>query len=92
MIPETLRLYNEVYGDDWLGNMMEDSTLRNVVKFYSEMATCAFFIKVPHVAFYFVCKVVQLSLQNGVCQHTPLAFLQLSNIIHQGGNGIEFAQ
>jgi hypothetical protein len=92
MIPETLRMYGEVYGDDWLGKNMEDNTLRNVIKFYSEMATCAYFIKVPHIVAYFVCKVVQLSLQNGVCQHTPLAFLQLSNIINLGGNNVAFAQ
>lgn len=92
MIPETLRMYDEVYGDDWLGKKMEDMTLRNVVKFYSSMATSAFFCKPPHIVAYFVCKVVQLSLQNGVCQHTPLAFLQLSNIIIQDGNNTACAQ
>ncbi len=92
MIPETLRKYDEVYGDDWLGKKMEDYTLRYVVRFYVQMITSAFFFKVPHIVAYFVCKVVQLSLQNGVCQHTPLSLLQLSNVLIRSGNNAQCAQ
>lgn len=114
MIPETLKMYDEVYGDDWLGKKIEDSTLRNIVKFYSAseslgvllvlcftqiltklfapVGTSAFFFKVSHIVAYFVCKAVQLSLKNGVCQHTPIAFLQLSNIIERGGQNVACAQ
>eukprot|EP00984_Skeletonema_dohrnii_P009487 scaffold3626_cov69-Skeletonema_dohrnii-CCMP3373.AAC.1 len=72
MIPETLRKYDKVYCDDWLGKKMEDYTQRYVIRFYGQM-------------------VAQLSLENGVCQHTPLVFLQLSIIIMRSGNNIACA-
>jgi len=81
MIPETLRMYSEVYGDDWLGQKMEDTTLSNIIKFYSAMASAAYFCKPSHMVAYFVCKMVQLSLQKGVCQYTPLALMQLTSIV-----------
>jgi len=81
MIPETLHMYAQVYGDDWLEKKMEDTTLCYIIKFYSSMANAAYFCKHPHMVAYFVCKMVQLSLRNGVCQHTPLAFMQLSSIV-----------
>ena len=79
MIPETLSMYSEVYGDDWLGRKMEDTNICSIIKFYSAIATAAFFCKPTHLGGYFACKVVQISLQNGVCEHTPLAFMQLSS-------------
>ena len=88
MIPETLRKYDEVYGDDWLGKKMEDYTLRYVVRFYGQMITSAFFFKVPHFVAHFTCKAVQLSLQNGVCKYTPLSLLQLSNVLVRSGNAL----
>ncbi|KAK1733892.1 putative AAA ATPase [Skeletonema marinoi] len=91
MISETLRKYDEVYCDDWLGKKMEDYTLRYVIRFYGQMATSAYFFKVSHIVAYFVCKGAQLSLENGVCQHTPLVFLQLSSIIMRSGNNIACA-
>ncbi len=92
IIPETLRKYDEVYGDDWLEKKVEDCTLRYVVRFYGHMITSAFFFKLPHVVTYFACKAVQLSLQNGVCQYTPLSFLQLSNVLIRSGNNAQCAQ
>ncbi len=81
MIPETLSMYSEVYGDDWLDKKMEDPTLSHILEFYSAIATATFFCKPLHWVAYFVCKMVQMSLRNGVCQHTPLAVMQLSYII-----------
>ncbi len=92
IIPETLRKYDEVYGDEWLGKKMEDYTLRYAVRFYGHMITSAFFFKLPHVVTYFACKAVQLSLQNGFCQYTPLSFLQLSNALIRSGNTAQCAQ
>ena len=80
MVPETLSMYSEVYSDDWLGRKMEDTKLCNIVKFYSVIATAAYFCKPSHIIGYFVCKMVQISLQNGVCEHTPLALMQLSTM------------
>ena len=88
MIPETLRKYDEVYGDEWLEKKMEDYTLRYVVRFYGQMITSAFFFKAPHIVSYYTCKAVQLSLQNGVCKYTPLSLLQLSNVLVRSGNAL----
>ena len=86
MIPETLSMYSEVYGDDWLGRKMEDSKLCNIVKFYSVISTAAYFCKPSHMVAYFVCKMVQISLQNGVCEHTPQALMQLSTMVIRMNN------
>ena len=80
MIPETLSMYSNVYSDDWLGRKMEDEKLCNIIKFYSIISTAAYFCKPSHMIGYFVCKMVQISLQNGVCEHTPLALMQLSTM------------
>ena len=92
IIQETLRKYDEVHSDDRLGKKMEDCTLRYVVKFYAQMVTSAFFFKVPHIITYFVCKAVQISLDNGVCQYTPLSFLQLANMIIRNASNASLAQ
>ena len=89
MIPETLRMYAEVYGNDWLGRKMEDTNLCNIIKFYSAIATAAFFCKPTHMGF-FVCKLVQMSLQNGICEHTPLALMQLSSIAFNATVDVRF--
>lgn len=92
MIPETLKMYSETYGNDWIGKKMEDRTLCYIVKFYSSLAFAAYFCKAPHLVAYFICKVGQMSLQNGVCKHTPLAFLLISDIISRDGNNVALAQ
>ena len=35
MVEDTLKMYEEVYDDDWLERRMEDENLQIVVKFYS---------------------------------------------------------
>lgn len=85
MVPETLKEYNEIYGDEWLGRKVEDSKVHSIVGLYTQMTTCAFLFKAPHIVAYFVCKGVQISLRNGVCEHTPLAFIHLSNVLTRSG-------
>ena len=80
MLPETLSMYSKVYGDDWLGRKMEDTNLCSIAKFYSVISTAAYFCQPAHMVAYFTCKLVQISLQNGICEHTPLALMQLSSI------------
>ncbi len=80
MVPETLNMYTEVYGDDLLGKKKDDS-LCYVMKFYNIMATAAHFFKPSHIVVYIICKMVQMSLRHGVCQETPLAMMQLSSFV-----------
>ena len=80
MIAETLSVYSGVYGTDWHGRKMVDTKFCNIVKFYSAIVTAAYFCKPSHTVGYYICKVVQMSLRNGVCEYTPLALVQLSTI------------
>ena len=77
MVEDTLKMFEEVYDDDWLQRRMEDETLRIVVKFYSVIILLAYFCRSRNTAMYFICKSVQLSLRNGACAYTPLSLLQL---------------
>ena len=92
MITETLRTYDESYGEEWLGKSMKDCTQQHAVKFYGAMATAAFFSKDENMIHYTICMMVKLSLQHGACQDTPIAFLKLSNMINKDGNNAALAQ
>jgi hypothetical protein len=72
-IAETISMYNQVCEDDngWLKREVDDSKERIVDKFYGTIATACFFSNRKKMLAYFACKGFQLSLRNGVCQHTP---------------------
>ena len=72
-IAETINMYNQVCEDDngWLKREVDDSKERIVDKFYLNFATACFFSNRKKMLAYFACKGFQLSLRNGVCQHTP---------------------
>ena len=72
-IAETISMYNQVCEDDngWLKREMDDSKERIVDKFYGTIATACYFSNRKKMLAYFACKGFQLSLRNGVCQHTP---------------------
>ena len=72
-IAETISMYNQVCEDDngWLKREVDDSKERIVDKFYLNFATACFFSNRKKMLAYFACKGFQLSLRNGVCQHTP---------------------
>ena len=78
MVEDTLKMYEEVYDDDWLERKMEDKTLLTTLQFYSSIAYASFYCKSYSMVVYFICKSVQLSLRNGICEHTPLSFLQFT--------------
>ena len=77
-IAETINMYNQVCEDDngWLKREVDDGKERIVDKFYLTIATASYFSNKKKMLAYFSCKGFQLSLRNGVCQHT------LSNAIH----------
>jgi hypothetical protein len=72
-IAETISMYNQVCEDDngWLKREVDDSKERIVDKFYGTIATACYFSNRKKMLAYFACKGFQLSLRNGVCQHTP---------------------
>jgi predicted ATPase len=76
---ETINMYNQVCGnnDDWLKREMASNN-RTIDKFYGAISTASYFCKKKNMLVYFCCKGFQLSLQNGICQHTPLAAFQFA--------------
>ena len=93
IIQETLSMYSEVYSDDWLERKMDDTNLRNIVKFYSIFTTAAYFCKqsYAYAPSYFLCRMVQISLRNGVCGYTPLALMKLSLIVFNNSKDNTFS-
>ena len=92
MIAETLKMYHSVYDDDWLKTKMEDKNLQSVIKIFVPMYVLATFCQPDLMAHYFICKAVQLSLQNGLCRYTPISFLNFSSIINRDGSHAKLAQ
>ena len=81
IVPETLYKVEKGYNVEWLGKKIKDESVSRILEFYTALVTASYFFKQPHVMAFFVCKMVNLSLQHGVCKHAPLAFLQLANIV-----------
>ena len=81
IVPETLYKIEKGYNEEWLGKKIENASIRQILKFYTALISASYLFKAPHVMAYFVCRTVQLSLKYGVSKYTPLAFLQLSNIV-----------
>lgn len=74
-LQETLTMYEEIYGDEWIKNRLEDKKIQIIAKIYNLFVIACFLCKERHIHAYHMCKAVQLSLQNGVCHHTPLALI-----------------
>jgi hypothetical protein len=86
MIAETLNMYSEVYDDAWSKKGMKDNTIRNIVKFYCVITSAAFFCRPKSMLVYFVCRSVQLSLQEGNCQRSPQSLIQFAMITMSDDN------
>ncbi len=82
MIIETINTYKQVCGDndDWLKRKEMASSNRTIERFYNLIvaASYRYFPTRKIMLAYFCCKEFQLSLQNGICQHTPLSALQFA--------------
>ena len=86
LVQNTLKRYTEVYGDDWLGKEMSDTTLCYTMKFYTLIANSIYFSQHKLVVAYYLCKAVQLSFNHGVCKYTPRALVILSSFVVQFDN------
>eukprot|EP00985_Skeletonema_marinoi_P029067 scaffold26635_cov209-Skeletonema_marinoi.AAC.1 len=88
MAKDTLTMYEEVDDDDWLERKMEDETFHTKLQFYTSIAYSSFFCKSYSLLVYFTCKAVQLSLQKGICEHTPLSLLQFTGVVANNDNAV----
>ena len=78
MVAETQAMYEGVYNDEWLKKRIEDQNILTIAKFYNACVLASFLCKSYSMVVYHVCKAVQLSLQNGTCQYTPLALVHFA--------------
>ena len=88
MAKDTLTMYEEVDDDDWLERKMEDETFHTKLQFYTSITFSSFFCKSYSLHVYFTCKAVQLSLQKGICEHTPLSLLQFTGAVANTDNAV----
>jgi hypothetical protein len=88
MLEETLKMYEEV-GDKWLkGEKTVDKTLQTTLQFYNLIVLASYFCKSYSMVAYFTCKAMQLSLQRGLCDHTPLALIQFTTVLNKDENAM----
>ena len=79
MVAETLSIYKEVYNEeDRIHKMLEDEKIRTITKIYNLFVTACFLCKQEHIMIYHMCRAAQLSLQNGACEYTPIAFARFA--------------
>jgi hypothetical protein len=78
MLADTLTMYEEVYNDEWINKKLEDEKIRTIAKIYNTFVIACFLCKPRHILVYHMCRAVQLSLQNGTCQYTPLALIHFA--------------
>ena len=84
MLAETLTMYKEVYDEEgWINKRLEDEKIRTIAKIYNTFVTICFLCKQKHIVMFHMCRAVQLSLQNGACQHTPLALIRFAGCCAQ---------
>ncbi|KAL3810773.1 hypothetical protein ACHAXA_011785 [Cyclostephanos tholiformis] len=76
----TLELVKNVSCEDLMKMTKMDERLNLFMHFYTIMGTAAFFIK-PTSSFFIVCKMVQLTMRNGLCEYSILGFVHLSAVL-----------
>ena len=89
IINETFDAYDAVDGEVWLRReKTDDKTLDMTLQIYMAIVFASHFIKPYHIALYFACKAVQLSLKKGVCEHTALAIVQFAAGVIKDSNAV----
>lgn len=83
ILTETLAMYDTVYGEEWLVKKLEEEKIRTIALIYNKCVIACFLCKKRNVLIYHMCRAVQLSLQNGTCQYTPLALVHLAGYAMQ---------
>ena len=71
-------MYDTVYGEEWLVKKLENDKNRTIALIYNKCVIACFLCKMRNIFIHHMCRAVQLSLQNGTCQYTPLALIHLA--------------
>ena len=88
MVTDTLNMYADV-GTKWLeGEKTNDKTLNTTLQLYRAIALASFFCKSYNMVVYFTCKAVQLTLQRGLTESTPLSLMQFASAAMTDDNAV----
>ena len=89
IVKKTFDAYDAVGGEVWLKREKTyDKTLDMTLQFYRAIGFASYFSKSPQIVVYFMCKAVQLSIKEGVCEHTALAIVQFAAVVINDSNAI----
>jgi len=80
MIEATSKTIQSITDTELLEMKEMDETLSISLKFYSLMATVAFFTK-PQIFAFLACRMVQLTMKHGVCKHSIMGFVQYAAML-----------
>jgi len=90
MVDMTLKMVNRISAKDLLDMKEMDEKLSISMHFYNIMGTAAYFGK--HEMIHFVaCRMVWLTMKNGLCKHSILGFVQFSGVIFRAKKCAESA-
>jgi hypothetical protein len=93
MVGATLNMVKSISSQDLMEMTGMDERLSISMHFYTIMGTAAFFVK-PIMSFFIACRMVELTMKNGLCEYSILGFVQFAAILHSSKmtkNGIECA-
>ena len=80
MIEATSKMTRSISDTDLLEMKEMDERLSISLKFYSFMTTLAFFAK-PEIFAFLSCRMVQLTMQNGICKYSIMGFVQYAMML-----------
>ncbi len=80
LIARTLSMTKKLSEDDLLEMKEMDERLSIIVKFYNIMTKASYLVK-PDMTAFFTSRVVQLTMKNGLCNHSILGFVQFAVIL-----------
>jgi hypothetical protein len=83
MFEATIGMVKGISDKDLLGMKEMDSKLATSMRFYRMICSAAYFAK-PEMVPFVVCRMVQHTMENGMCKHSISSFLSLATIL--GGN------
>ena len=88
IILATLYMYREVGTKCLEGEKTDDKTLNTTLQLYRAIALASFFCKSYNMVVYFTSKAVQLTLQSGVTECTPLSLMQFASAAMTDDNAV----
>ncbi len=81
VVQATLKVVQKISSQDLMRMTGMDEKLSITMHFYTIMGTAAFFVK-PNMSFFIACRMVELTMKNGLSEYSILGFVQFAAILH----------